>query len=112
MKNKLNPDVIDEHVTIAWHTLHVDEIEKKLATSLAKGLSRDESANRFAQLGANALLEKPPRPAWIKFLDQFKDLLVIVLIGAAALAGAIGDVKDAVVILVVVVFNACLGFYQ
>jgi len=37
---------------------------------------------------------------------------VFVLIGAAALAGAIGDIKDAVVILIVVVFNACLGFYQ
>ncbi|MDP1929771.1 MAG: cation-translocating P-type ATPase, partial [Thiobacillus sp.] len=62
--------------------------------------------------GPNKLAEKKPRSAWLKFLDQFKNVLVIVLLGAAVLAGAIGDLKDAVVILIVVVFNAALGFYQ
>jgi len=77
-----------------------------------QGLSGAEARLRLERHGPNRLREKPPRPAWLKFLDQFKDLLVIVLIGAAALAGAIGDLKDAAVILIVVVFNACLGFYQ
>jgi len=76
------------------------------------GLSEAEARQRLERHGPNRLKEKLPRPAWMKFLDQFKDLLVIVLIGAATLAGAIGDVKDAVVILMVIVFNACLGFYQ
>ena len=80
--------------------------------SSAKGLTDAEARRRLERHGPNRLAQKPPRPAWMKFLDQFKDLLVIVLIGAAALAGAIGDIKDAVVILIVVVFNACLGFYQ
>jgi len=80
--------------------------------SSAKGLTEAEARQRLERHGPNRLREKPPRPSWMKFLDQFKDLLVIVLIGAAALAGAIGDIKDAVVILIVVVFNACLGFYQ
>ncbi len=77
-----------------------------------QGLTEAEARQRLERHGPNRLKEKPLRPAWMKFLDQFKDLLVIVLIGAAALAGAIGDIKDAVVILIVVVFNACLGFYQ
>jgi Ca2+-transporting ATPase len=77
-----------------------------------QGLSEAEARLRLERHGPNRLKEKPPRPAWMKFLDQFKDLLVLVLIGAAALAGAIGNLKDAVVILIVVVFNACLGFYQ
>ena len=76
------------------------------------GLTEAEARQRLERHGPNRLREKPPRPVWLKFLDQFKDLLVIVLIGAAALAGAIGDIKDAVVILIVVVFNACLGFYH
>jgi Ca2+-transporting ATPase len=80
--------------------------------SSANGLTEAEARQRLARFGPNRLKEKPQRPVWMKFLDQFKNLLVIVLIGAAALAGAIGDIKDAVVILVVVVFNACLGFYQ
>ncbi|MBZ0096738.1 MAG: cation-translocating P-type ATPase [Sulfuricella sp.] len=80
--------------------------------STLQGLTEAEARLRLEHHGPNRLKEKPPRPAWMKFLDQFKDLLVIVLIGAAALAGAIGNLKDAVVILIVVVFNACLGFYQ
>ncbi|MEQ1668971.1 MAG: HAD-IC family P-type ATPase, partial [Sulfuriferula sp.] len=88
-----------------------EEVLSRLDTSL-KGLTEAEAQQRLEQHGLNRLREKPPRPVWVKFLDQFKNLLVIVLIGAAALAGAIGDIKDAIVILVVVVFNACLGFYQ
>ena len=76
------------------------------------GLSEAEARQRLERHGPNCLKEKPPRPTWMKFIDQFKNLLVIMLIVAAALAGAIGDLKDAVVILIVVVFNACLGFYQ
>ena len=76
------------------------------------GLTSAEARQRLDRLGPNKLLEKPPRPVWIKFADQFKNLLVLVLIGAASLAGAIGDTKDAVVILVVIVLNAGLGFYQ
>lgn len=92
-------------------TLTVDAALAHFDTRL-QGLSEAEAQQRLAQHGPNRLREKLPRPAWLKFLDQFKDLLVIVLIGAAALAGAIGDIKDAVVILIVVLFNASLGFYQ
>ena len=80
--------------------------------STTQGLNETEARQRLGRYGLNCLKEKPPRPIWMKFIDQFKNLLVIVLIGAAALAGTIGDLKDAVVILIVVVFNACLGFYQ
>ncbi|MDP2795399.1 MAG: cation-transporting P-type ATPase [Sulfurisoma sp.] len=88
-----------------------EETLTRLGTTL-QGLTEAEARQRLERHGPNRLREKPPRPAWMKFIDQFKNLLVIVLIGAAALAGAIGDIKDAVVILIVVVFNACLGFYQ
>ena len=80
--------------------------------SSPQGLTTVEAQQRLDRFGPNRLREKPPRPVWLKFIDQFKNLLVLVLIGAAALAGAIGDTKDAVVILVVVVVNAGLGFYQ
>ncbi|MEW5943343.1 MAG: HAD-IC family P-type ATPase [Pseudomonadota bacterium] len=88
-----------------------DEALTRLDTTI-HGLTEAEARRRLERHGPNRLTEKLPRPAWMKFLDQFKDLLVVVLIGAAALAGAVGDIKDAAVILIVVVFNACLGFYQ
>jgi Ca2+-transporting ATPase len=83
-----------------------------LAANTTKGLDADEAAVRLDRYGPNRLAETKPRPAWLKLLDQFKSYLVIVLLFAAALAGAIGDLKDAIVILVVVLFNAALGFYQ
>jgi Ca2+-transporting ATPase len=95
-----------------WHTLTREAALDALACDPAHGLSDAEAATRLARFGENRLLEAAPRPLWLKFLDQFKNFLVIVLLFAAALAWAIGDLKDAVVILVVVLFNAALGFYQ
>ncbi len=67
---------------------------------------------RLARHGENRLASMPPRSKWLLLADQFKSLLILVLIAAAVLAGSIGDLKDAVVILVVVVLNALLGFWQ
>ena len=102
----------NETPTPAWHGLDVAQCAARLQTHPAHGLSQAEAAQRLVRHGPNKLAEKKPRSAWLKFLDQFRNVLVLVLIGAAALAGAIGDVKDAVVILIVVAFNAALGFYQ
>jgi len=95
-----------------WHTLDANEVQRALATDVQHGLATAEVTTRLTHVGENRLAEKPPRSKWFAFLDQFKSLLVLVLIGAAALAWAIGDIKDAVVILIVVLFNALLGFWQ
>jgi len=89
-----------------------EEALARLESDPATGLGAGEAAARLARHGPNRLAEKAPRPAWLKFADQFRNVLTGVLIGAAALAGVIGELKDAVVILVVVVFNAALGFHQ
>ncbi|MDD5389099.1 MAG: cation-translocating P-type ATPase [Gallionellaceae bacterium] len=95
-----------------WHSQSVEAACAELRADPALGLSREEAGRRLALHGPNRLAEKPARPAWLKFLDQFRNVLTGVLIGAAGLAGAIGELKDAVVILVVVVFNSALGFHQ
>ena len=95
-----------------WHAQSAAEACTQLETNPALGLPPEEAARRLTQNGPNRLTEKPPRPTWLKFLDQFRNVLTFILIGAAGLAGAIGDLKDAVVILIVVVFNAALGFHQ
>ena len=96
----------------SWHTLSVAEAVQSLEVVPAAGLSTAVVAERLAQFGENRLVEAEPRPLWRKFVDQFKNFLVIVLVFAAGLAWAIGDVKDAGVILVVVLLNAGLGFWQ
>ena len=95
-----------------WHALLAKEVIDRLASDATRGLAATDAAQRLAVHGPNRLAEKPPRPTWLKFLDQFKSLLVIILLGAAVLAGAIGDLKDAVVIGIVVLLNASLGFFQ
>ena len=95
-----------------WHALSAKDVVDRLASDATRGLAPEDAAQRFSALGPNRLAEKPPRPAWLKFFDQFKSLLVIILLGAAVLAGAIGDLKDAVVIAIVVLLNASLGFFQ
>ena len=98
--------------TTAWHQLEIARCAEQLNTDIALGLSQAEAQSRLMRYGPNQLAQTPPRSPWLKLIDQFKNLLVLVLIGAALLAGAIGDVKDAMVILIVVAFNAGLGFYQ
>jgi Ca2+-transporting ATPase len=96
----------------AWHTLTSDDACARQGVDARLGLSAEEVERRLARTGPNRLAEKPARSAWLRFSDQFKSTLILILIAAAALAYAVGDLKDAVVILVVVVLNAVLGFYQ
>ncbi|WP_310445991.1 HAD-IC family P-type ATPase [Thiobacillus sp.] len=95
-----------------WHTRPAAEAAHAQGVDPAHGLSAVAVAERLSRFGENRLLEARPRPMWLKFLDQFKSFLVIVLLFAAVLAWAVGDPVDSAVILVVVVFNAALGFYQ
>ena len=96
----------------SWHAKKPERCLEQLTCNPDAGLSSEEVQRRLTEYGANRLAEKAPRPAWLKFVDQFKSLLVLILIGAAVLAGAIGDIKDAVVIGIVVLLNATLGFLQ
>ena len=95
-----------------WHFLAAEEVLDKLATCQLTGLNQKEATERLNRYGANRLEEKPPRPAWLLLFAQFKSFLILVLVAAAVLAAAIGDFKDGIVILIVVIINALLGFYQ
>jgi len=96
----------------AWHARTAAEVAAALRADAERGLSADEVRRRLARHGPNALLEEGETPLWLLFLQQFQGVLILVLVGAAVLAAAIGDRLDAAVILVVVVLNAALGFVQ
>jgi len=95
-----------------WHQISATEATLRLGVDPITGLSSDEAASRHTKFGPNRLKEVPPRSRWLLLLDQFKGVLIQVLIGAAVLAAAVGDLTDALVILIVVVINAVLGFSQ
>lgn len=88
-----------------------DEIMEELNTSL-NGLSSQEAAKRKERYGANELKEADRPSALQIFIDQFKDLIVIILIVAALISGATGDLKSTIVIIAVLILNAILGTTQ
>jgi Ca2+-transporting ATPase len=96
----------------AWHATPLAECLEVLSTRWPGGLTRSEADARLVVQGPNRLAETPPRPAWLRFADQFRSFLVVILAAAALLACALGDIKDAIVIGIVILFNASLGFVQ
>jgi len=95
-----------------WHHLGVEQAADRLDVDPARGLDPSAVSVRLATYGPNELAEAPRRSPWRLFADQFRNLLIVVLAGAAVLAGLVGDLKDTVVIAVVLLVNAVLGFVQ
>ncbi|MBN1247584.1 MAG: cation-translocating P-type ATPase [Anaerolineae bacterium] len=93
-------------------TLAPDEVLQTLDTPLETGLSQTEAERRLAEHGPNELTEQGLRSPWRILGAQFTEVMVVVLIVAAAIAFAVGDLKDTIAILVIVVLNAVLGFTQ
>lgn len=96
---------------IDWHRLGADQVRTHLGCGTC-GLSEDEVRTRRRRFGFNRLPEKPPKPAWAIFFDQFRNLLTLMLLAAGLLAGLVGDTSDMVVVLAVTLFNAVLGYAQ
>ncbi|HET7503025.1 MAG TPA: HAD-IC family P-type ATPase [Kofleriaceae bacterium] len=95
-----------------WHALPAGSAVERLATDIERGLAEpalDELRRRF---GPNELPAARQRPLWAVFLGQFRSPLIYLLFGAAAIALALGETKDATVIFIVVVMNSVVGAYQ
>lgn len=80
--------------------------------SAEQGLTSNEVQERHEQFGWNELATVAPEPAWKKFLAQFSDVVVWILIAAAVISGAMGEWTNTVAILAIVLLNATLGFFQ
>jgi Ca2+-transporting ATPase len=93
---------------------HQKSVEETLAglESSSRGISGEEARSRLAQYGPNVLVERKKQTALAMFLGQFTDFMIMVLIVAAMVSGIIGELSDAIAIMVIVVLNAGLGFSQ
>src|SRR5277367_1639415 len=96
----------------AWHSLTAEEAVERLNGSVKAGLDDAEAARRQAQYGLNLLPTARKRGPLMRFLMQFKNVLVYVLIAAGFIKLMMGLWLDASIILAVVVINGLLGFIQ
>ena len=95
----------------AWHAMPATEAMAALASG-PDGLSTAEARRRLGAHGPNRLARVASRPAMVRLLLQFHNLLIYVLLGSAGIALLLGHLVDALVILAVVVANALIGFVQ
>ena len=95
-----------------WHQLGESALAEKLKSNPQTGLSAAEAAERLNAHGRNELSEGKRVSPLTLFLNQFKDFMVLVLVGATLLSGLLGEYLDAVTIVAIIVINGILGFVQ
>jgi Ca2+-transporting ATPase len=95
-----------------WHSKKIEQVEQKVETHLEMGLSKAVASSRLREFGPNELMEKKGRTLAVMLFDQFKDVLILILIAAVLISGALGEFLDASAIFAIVILNAVLGVTQ
>ena len=94
-----------------WYTLTVDKTFEALSTN-SLGLSTPAAAEKLRQNGPNELQEGKKKSVLGIMMSQFKDVMILILLFAAVISGIVGDFTDTIVILIIILLNAVLGFVQ
>ena len=98
--------------TKPWFALTGGKVLEYFKVDPVQGLTQREAEKRLGRIGPN-LLKEEKKPSLIsKFLEQFKDFMVLVLLGATVISFLLQEYSDALVIVIIVFLNACLGFFQ
>ncbi|WP_333873547.1 cation-transporting P-type ATPase [Methylobacter sp.] len=98
--------------TVNWHSFNVDNTIEQLQIDRNDGLSSQEVENRLKKFGNNRLPRPRGRSAWVRFLLQFHNVLIYVMLIAAGITGMLGDWVDTGVLLAAIFINAVIGFVQ
>ena len=94
-----------------WHTKSVEQT-KEILQSTDQGLSAEKVKQATQKHGLNELRHKKPKSVWKLFLEQMTDVMILVLLVAAAISAGLGEWIDSIVILFIVVLNAVIGVIQ
>ena len=101
-----------------WETLRKEEVLQKLKTDIRGGLAKGEVENRQKEYGKNRLEEKKKETLLMKFIKQFNDFMIIILIVASVISAGVSymqgenDYIDSIIIIAIVILNAIMGVIQ
>lgn len=101
-----------------WYTKDLETITKELRTNVERGLNEEEVSRRIEKYGKNRLKEKKKESMFVRFIKQFNDFMIIILIIASIVSAVIayvegsGDYIDSIIIIAIVIFNAIMGLVQ
>lgn len=95
-----------------WHSRDTRTVVQALISDADLGLTSAEAKRRLARFGLNRLPPPSRRPAWLRFLLHFHNVLIYVMLAAATMTALLGHWVDTGVLLAAVVVNACIGFIQ
>jgi cation-transporting ATPase F len=103
---------LEKAINSTWHQLQTEEVVRLLDVDCTTGLAAEEVKRRQEKFGLNYITASPDTPAWLKFLQQFRQPLVYILLVAAVVTALLGEWVDSCVIFAVVFLNAIVGFLQ
>jgi P-type Ca2+ transporter type 2C len=95
-----------------WHQTSTAGVLQQLKTTVKLGLTQSEAELRLQQAGPNELVDRGTKNPWKIFFEQFKSVMVLILIAAAVISLIVGDLKDAIAIMAIVILFGVLGFTQ
>ena len=99
-------------MTIAWHAATIAEVAHGTVSDPTAGLTRAEAQRRLERDGPNELPEQGGRGLVDLLVEQFKDVMILLLLAAAAISGLVGELVDTIAILVIITLNASIGVLQ
>ena len=97
---------------VDWHCIPADDALARLGTDAASGLTKETAVQRFASAGPNRIESARTGSTARLFLRQFSNIMILILVAAAAVSGMIGEWSDSIVIGVILLLNAVIGFVQ
>src|SRR5262245_34983499 len=95
-----------------WYSRSINEVASTLEVDLRVGLAAGTAAERLRTNGPNALPEEKPKPSWLRFLEQYRSYMQIILVAAALVSLLIKEWSTAVILLLLTVLNAVVGLRQ
>jgi magnesium-transporting ATPase (P-type) len=104
-------DVGGNEVSISWHALDTTEVAQQLNVDVERGLNKAQARTRRANSGENRITEGTRRSLAGMLGSQFADFMILILVAAAVVSGVVGELQDAVVILVIVVLGICVFIF-